>query len=568
MLRRKLLILLVLLVLVIPTVVQAQDGVSIDCDDGTSISNGVEFQLANLVAGETYRVTAIGLNGFDTVMAVVDGDGNGLCNDDAEDAEGYAVDLPTTGAVEASSLSSQITFENTSSSKRETAAFSVVVGGFGGASGEFVLIVEGMTLTEGEDEGYDPVGVGINDAMVASEVPLSVYMISASSALDPAIYMVNADGDIVEDADGNPVFCDDAGNEELCFNTGASLDGSSVTLSRGELQANDFDALLALPFGEDASGIYVNYLLTSYEQQGQGDYVVVFHAGVGEGAGGSGGSGGGLPPARGGQGGGGSGEIAGGVAVQCDNGTSFNNGVEVIISQMRSGFTYTATAVGINGFDPVLAVLDENRNGLCNDDDRNAASYSASLPTTGTVGASGLSSQVRFDQNSREAFADVSLVVGGFGDQTGEFLLILEGMAVTSGDNAGDPFLVQVTQPMVDSGVPLTVYMLTRGTSGVDPYIYMLDGNGDPLQDSDGNDVFCDDAGTTSCYGASVPLDNYTVTINTGTLPGWQYDSMLSLPLDAFNFTPDELNYLTYMMTSFGGSEGQYLLVFHVGTAE
>ncbi|PJF26120.1 MAG: hypothetical protein CUN53_09315, partial [Phototrophicales bacterium] len=45
-----------------------------------------------------------------------------------------------------------------------------------------------------------------------------------------------------------------------------------------------------------------------------------------------------------------------GLSVTCDNGASFENGVEVIVNQMRTGFTYRATAVGIGGFDPVLAV--------------------------------------------------------------------------------------------------------------------------------------------------------------------------------------------------------------------
>jgi hypothetical protein len=75
-----------------------------------------------------------------------------------------------------------------------------------------------------------------------------------------------------------------------------------------------------------------------------------------------------------------------GMSVTCDNGASFDNGVEVIVNQMRSGFTYTATAIGLNGFDPVLAVLDANTGqGLCSDDESSASRYSANLPTTGLV---------------------------------------------------------------------------------------------------------------------------------------------------------------------------------------
>mgnify|MGYP000266773046 CR=1 FL=1 len=100
-----------------------------------------------------------------------------------------------------------------------------------------------------------------------------------------------------------------------------------------------------------------------------------------------------------------------GVTVNCDNGTTIENGVEVIINQMRSGFTYTATAVGINGFDPVLAVLDVSTgDGLCSDDEAAAGRYAANLPSSGSVTASSLSSQVTFNQNSSSTFADVALV--------------------------------------------------------------------------------------------------------------------------------------------------------------
>ncbi|MBL8119903.1 MAG: hypothetical protein JNJ78_20395, partial [Anaerolineae bacterium] len=41
-----------------------------------------------------------------------------------------------------------------------------------------------------------------------------------------------------------------------------------------------------------------------------------------------------------------------GIEVTCPDGTQIFNGVEVIIN-MRAGFTYTATAIGVNGYDPV-----------------------------------------------------------------------------------------------------------------------------------------------------------------------------------------------------------------------
>lgn len=262
-----------------------------------------------------------------------------------------------------------------------------------------------------------------------------------------------------------------------------------------------------------------------------------------------------------------------GYSVTCDNGASFDNGVEIVVNQMRSGFNYTATAVGLNGFDPVLAVLDTNSGqGLCSDDESRASRYAASLPSSGRVPASNLSSQVTFSQNSSTTFADISLVVGGFGNTSGEFLLILEGMAVTPGDGIGDVFSINVTPGIVASGVPLSLYMMARGDGRVDTYISEIDSNGNTVTDNGGNAIACDDAGNSSlCWGNSVNLSNSSVTINTGTLPGWDYDSMLSFNMDNFGLSSNrDENYLHFAMSSSPSvtTQGQYLLVFHVGQTD
>ncbi len=259
------------------------------------------------------------------------------------------------------------------------------------------------------------------------------------------------------------------------------------------------------------------------------------------------------------------------VSVTCDTGAEFDNGVEIIVGQIRSGFTYTATAIGLNGFDPVLAVLGEDGDGLCNDDDAVASVYAADLPTTGTVPPSNLSSQVTFHSTSDTGFQDISLIVGGFGGQQGEVVLILEGMGVTSADNAGDPFSVNITPEMVGAGVPLTLYMLTRGQSAVDPLIYMVDADFNVITDDQGNQIGCDDAGNPElCWGDSIDLSDYSITIDTGTLPGWQYDAMLMLPLDGF--VPDadrEFNFFNFLMTSFQNqTQGEYLLAYHFGIGD
>jgi len=164
----------------------------------------------------------------------------------------------------------------------------------------------------------------------------------------------------------------------------------------------------------------------------------------------------------------------------------------------------------------------------------------------------------------------VSLVVGGLGNQSGEFVLILEGMAVTDSDGTGDFFEVNVTPGMVASGVRLSVYMITRGQSSVDPLLYVADANDDPLTDSNGDQIYCNNAGDSSnCY-TPMDLSASTVSIESGNLTTWNEDAELSLDLTGLTLNSDRTqNYLTYVMTSYRHqTRGQYLLAFHIGTTE
>lgn len=258
-------------------------------------------------------------------------------------------------------------------------------------------------------------------------------------------------------------------------------------------------------------------------------------------------------------------EITGdaGFRVTCDSGAQFSNGVEVRVIQMRAGFTYTATAIGINGFDPVLAVLDsDTKQGLCTDDDATAANYSAWLPTTGQIDPSVTSSQVNFTNNSNSAFNDISLVVGGFNDAPGEFLLVLEGMAVTDADGAGDGFSMQLTPGMIASGLNPSVYMISV-TNGLDTAIGLVDSDYNFQQDNNGAYYFCDDSGTNSCWGESYDMTNYYVSrTHDRYLAGGQLDAMLRLPVPPGN----EWLYYTFLMrSSQQQTTGDYIVVFHIG---
>ncbi len=582
-----------LVLLVTPGLLQAQapQGMSVTCDDGTSFDNGIEFMVSQMRSGYTYTATAIGLNGFDPVLAVLNTKtGNGLCNDDKSAASSYAADLPTTGSVSASNLSAQVSFsQNTGSS---FANMSLVVGGYGNASGEFLLILEGMAATK-EDNAGDIYSVNLTPGMVASGIPLTVYMIAADDKLDPYIYQVGGDMSTISDSQGNAITCDDAGDSSLCYGDSTDLSSSSVTLGAGTLPGGPYDAMLSvslnnLSLNSDRSQNFYNFVMTSSPQnKTEGQYVLVFHAGMGaaSSANDSGSAFTGGKDTESGQSqqspqvptpqpnntqSSDTGTVTG-MSVTCDNGASFDNGVEVIVNDMPSGVTYTATAIGLNGFDPVLAVLNtDSGEGQCNDDASGAASYAANLPTSGSVPASTSSAQITFTQDTGDPTASMSLVVGGYGNQNGEFLLILEGMSISKQDTGGDIYDINLTPGMVASGVPMSLYMISA-SDALDPYILMTDAKLNPITDNSGSTIACDDAGTSDlCWSGSnsTDLSNSTLTLAPGDLAGWQYDAMLSI--DLTGMTPDSdmsKNYFTFVMNTSpqNPTTGPYVFVLHAG---
>ncbi|MFN8527017.1 MAG: hypothetical protein U0670_00190 [Anaerolineae bacterium] len=583
--RHVVLLSLCLLAVMLPAAAQAQQsppGVTVTCDNGASITNGVEIVVNQMRSGFDYTATAIGLNGFDPVLAVLDSSGNGLCNDDDATAAAYTFALPTTGNVANTVGSARVTFSQNSSSAFDDV--SLVVGGFGDTTGEFVLILEGMAVT-GNDGAGDPFSVRITPEMVASGVPLSVYMISLTNDLDPIMGRIDANGDIVNDSAGNPIVCDDGGDANRCWGQSASLANSGVITANGQVNGGQYDAMLSmdltgLQLSADPDVNFYNFLMTSYNQSTTGQYLLAFHAATAP-AGGTDTSGTfGDPnnqtvkgddtntsnntqtnPNTG---------VPSGTSVTCDNGASFDNGVEVRVIQMRTGFDYTATAIGLNGFDPILAVLGSDGNGLCSDDDATAAQYALSLPTTGDVAASNRSARVTFANNSSNDFEDIRLVVGGFGNSTGEFVLVVEGMGVTSADGAGDPFEVYVTPGMTLASTDMAVYMISR-TNDLDPLMYAADENLAAITDGNNDPVVCDDAGNANtCYPPNTSLTNSFIQTANGRVNGGQYDSMLVAPTSGMQLDSDPANnFFRFVFTSYQQqTTGQYLLAFHITTAD
>jgi len=117
-------------------------------------------------------------------------------------------------------------------------------------------------------------------------VPLSVYMVSITSGLDPLLYLADESFNIATDEVGNSIFCDDGGNANLCWGENSSLAGSSLSRAGGrrDVPGGEFDAMLQIPLGQYGSldfgdgPWYLTFVMTSFEQQTFGDYVIAFHA--------------------------------------------------------------------------------------------------------------------------------------------------------------------------------------------------------------------------------------------------------------------------------------------------
>lgn len=262
------------------------DGLDVECEDGTVVENGVQL-IINMRANFNYTVTAVGVDGFDPAIAVGTVDDLGLsCSDDSRDAEDFEADLPTTGRVRSSDTSAQVVFSHNID---DFANISIVTGSANGDSGDFVLIVEGLAVTSADGAG-DPYVVQLTPNMTTAAVPMTIYMLGAERALDPFVSWVTdfENFEFFTDNDGNPIYCDDGGNANTCWGDSDSLDGSSVSTSGGDVDGDDFDSMLSVDLSgfadldfEGDGPFFLDFVLGSYNQSSTGNYVAVFHFGVG-----------------------------------------------------------------------------------------------------------------------------------------------------------------------------------------------------------------------------------------------------------------------------------------------
>jgi hypothetical protein len=259
--------------LALASAVSAEQSAVFTCPDGTVIENAVEVSF-DFVDG-FYVVTVLGIDGFDPVLGIELDSGETACNDDSADALVYTLDLPTTGKVDASPLNSQLTFEIADGIPGYALAY---IGGFGGSSGEFVVIIEGHFVAE-----EAPVfSVWMTQNMLDSGVSPAIYHYAADDVLDPLLVL----GPQIDDPiviDGEAILCDDAGTS-LCWGETPSLVGASVTVERGTVPGGPLDSLIIIPIDEiqGDAGLFLNFRFGSYNMASQGEFFAIFHLGLQE----------------------------------------------------------------------------------------------------------------------------------------------------------------------------------------------------------------------------------------------------------------------------------------------
>lgn len=566
-------LILILLLLINVRAVSAQtdeSSVTATCPDGQRILNGAEI-LVNIRSGFIYTATVVGIDGFNPVMAIADRNSVLSCADNSVEAERYSADLPTTGFVPASTFSAQLPFSHTNEGFEN---ISVIVGSANGASGEFVLIIEGASVTSRDGDG-DLFYVRVTENMIAADADTTVYMLAVGDRLDSYLRVVNSNNETITGFE-----CNDAGTA-TCQQASSSMAASYVSRTRGrQTTPNSLNAMVGLPLPgatlDLTGGFYISFLMSSPNLQTTGDYVAAFHIAVGQ----PGSSPAAptptappqptatpLPPPPTPDTSQGAGRVpGGGIDVVCPNGFEITNAVEIIVN-MRPGFTYTATVIGIDGFDPVMAVQIRDTVRSCADDVSSAAQYAANLPSTGRIPASPFNAQLPFSHNFN-GFEDISIIVGGFGGASGQFLLILEGMAVTAadgtGDAAGDPFALRLTPNIVNAPVDMTVYMIGVDRS-LDPLVRLVNSSNETI-------LRCDDAGVDAlCAPGSSSLVGSTVSRTSGRqAQGDELDAMLvvaTTTLTSLDFTREL--YLNFLMTSFNQrTNGEYTVAFHIGIGD
>ncbi len=342
---------------------------------------------------------------------------------------------------------------------------------------------------------------------------VTITMTRTDDMLDPYLALYDAY------PSQNPLAFDDDGGGDL----NARIAGFS-------LPAPGTYYIVATRFGRDVGTTTGGYTLTLQQGAPTPDTV-------------SGGAFGGLPLGGSGQGGDG-GQTGGGapsggqeLAFSCD-GVPVPAATLVTFEDVRPGFTYRVTVLGLDGFDPVIALEAEDGSGICNDDEPRAAGSQVGVPGVGLVRADSLTAQIQFTTGG--AIGDIFMRIGGFGGRGGRYVAVFEGLAIAPSTEQ-DAVTLNVSEAVMNESI--FVYMVSELAS-LDPFMRLA-----------GTNIICDDAGMGACADTP-PFPGGGVSIANGrTYIAGQFDAGIGV-------VPGSTGDLTFVFESYQGrSSGNYAMI-------
>lgn len=248
------------------------------CADEEGLQYGARFWATQL-NGVTINVTAVGVDGFDPAITVLDPEGNiVICNDDGRDVEFMAFTLPSLDEGQVAGPSEKSATASFAVASDERKDFEIIVTSADGKPGEFVLLIDGPSVFPASDE--DQYRIVTNEFMNANEVPLGVYAANLrlpENPLHPSIHL--AIGDTFE------LDCAASSSRQLCGGDTVDLTGYTVQLeelAEGEepitLTGNDVYTFFELGGTE---GVEMEFEISSAAASSTGPYALFIHTGVG-----------------------------------------------------------------------------------------------------------------------------------------------------------------------------------------------------------------------------------------------------------------------------------------------
>jgi hypothetical protein len=275
---------LLLMMGLVPALAQERASLPATCASGLEFENGAEVHI--LLRPGTYTATVLGKDDFNPQLAVYTRDTNEElgCNADEPAAAAYTLELPTTGVIEASSNTAQVTIRVGGADFQFVSFF---VSDEANSGGEFVLVFETLTITSSDNQG-DFVVIPALESLTGSDVPITAYMIGIDDNIDPLIYVGSSTfKPITRQLNDQLVECNDAGNLS-CYGETDPLDTSTITSSRN-IAGDLSDATLTLTWDEVAEvDTRLNNLILlmasflPYDTSFMGEYVIAFHMGISE----------------------------------------------------------------------------------------------------------------------------------------------------------------------------------------------------------------------------------------------------------------------------------------------